>query len=608
MSKDSLKLISHRGPDGESFFEIDMGATSVFLGHRRLAIIDLDDRALQPMVSKSGRNVIVFNGEIYNYIEIRTRLEALGRVFRTQSDTEVLLEALEFWGLDALSELDGMFAFALLDIEAGNLTLARDPFGIKPLYYMHEHGNLSFGSEPRALLKSAGKDFRANEAAALKFYLDARYDDSTETFFDGVFQVLPGSLVQLDLPSGSLRKKQWFAPKWELTKPISGDSGLSSLEDSVRIQLRSDVPIAVALSGGVDSSAITGLASRMLASGSLTTFGFVSNDPSISEERYQLLASQSLGTEHVEVRIADGETWKSFKKSIDVLGEPCSSTSLSAQESVFSAMAARGFKVSLDGQGGDELFAGYEGYPEAKTLSALLARDFGAFQEHIAAARVEKRLPALVLGMIAEVIGVGTPRGKFARLVRLIMVHSNSLKGVRFWRSLSLYSQSKELFDVQLLAKKLKKGLQARLANDIWVNILPALLKHADRNSMAHSLESRVPFLSHRVAKIALQLAGDSQSWKPGKKVVLAHNLNGVVPSQILNRRDKVGFRSDDLSWDEIPDAEWASIRQALASQSWLSDKSIPSHVEQLQMTLGRERAIRLLALGYWIRKNLNGN
>ena len=370
------ELLEHRGPDDVG---LDVLAPAGFgsgrdpacigpdaqavLWHRRLSILDLSEAGWQPMSSADGRHHLILNGEIYNYLELRGELESLGIRFRSRSDTEVLLEAWRRWGTAVLPRLTGMFAFALLDVRERTLTLARDPFGIKPLLYSHWPGGFAFASEPKALLALPQVRRKVNAQRVYDYLRFGLTDHGTETMFSDLHSLPPAHWMEVSLDQAVASAPVCY---WELasderyagTFEQAADELRERFVDSVRLHLRSDVPVGAALSGGIDSTAIV-MAMRALEPGlELHTFSYVADDPELTEERWlDLAASACRATPH-KTSATPAQLGTDLDPLLRAQDEPFGSTSIHAQQRLIPLAREARIKVMLDGQGADELLGG----------------------------------------------------------------------------------------------------------------------------------------------------------------------------------------------------------------------------------------------------------
>ncbi len=584
--------LAHRGPDDHGFWGWDgrgrprtsrdtgpLAGSSVCLGHRRLSIIDLSETGHQPMSSHDGRLHIVFNGEIYNYVELRQELIALGHEFRSTSDTEVLLTAWCVWGQATLARLIGMFAFALVDLDARTMTLARDQFGIKPLYYVLHNGVLAAASEIKALWQLPGLPRRANPARLYHYLRSGWTDFGNETLLHDVHQLMPGHVVTLAIDRPLLVTPTCY---WRLSPCERPDRSLTEnaaelrrlFLDSVRLHLRSDVPIGSALSGGIDSSAIVAAIHHIEPNQEIHALSFVPPDPDLSEEKWiDLVGSHTAAHVH-KTSPTEQDLVNDLDHLVRTHDEPFGSTSIYAQYSVFRLARARGIKVMLDGQGADELFAGYRPYLGHRLASLLQLRQFANALRLIRNAR---RLPGSDPTLCHTALGKNVP----AQLKRLLRPKPS----IPPWLDIRWFVErnvSQDAVPSSVPESGPGHALRDELQRTLTLTSLPMLLRFEDRNSMAHSIESRVPFLTPAMAEFALSLPEEHLlSLHAQSKAVLRQALHGIVPAAILQRRDKIGFATPERRWlgavqpwvDRILTAEAAQRLPALnlpyVSQRW---------------------------------------
>ena len=554
--------LAHRGPDDRGFLQVSQSGGVIAgrepvavpqcrsaLVHRRLAIFDPTPASAQPMSSPDGRWHLVFNGAIYNYVELRGQLQKLGHTFRSSGDTEVLLAALSQWGVAALPRFVGMFALALLDTERRTLLLARDPFGIKPLYYAKTAAGLAFASEQKALLELPGVDRRADPQRLYDFLRWGLTDFGSETMLQGIAQVEPATWLEfswdaLQRPATQVYWNPQSAPPIEATFDEAAARLRELFLDSIRLHLRSDVPVGAALSGGIDSSGIV-CAMRHLAGAPLNlhTFCYVADDAAINEERYAQLAADAAGAELHRVHAGPADLQAELDELIDTQDEPFGSTSIFAQRRVFQAARQQGLKVMLDGQGGDELLGGYRYFIAGRAATLLRSGKL------IQAARLLRQAAALPSsghgpGTLLHALGLLLPPGLRNTAMRISGLAPNprwlnadwfAERGVR-------PSPPRQAEGPEYLSEQLRLSLQH--------TSLPALLRYEDRNSMAYGIESRVPFLTTALAEFALGLPERYIVGPDGTpKRLLRAALRGLVPDEIVNRRDKIGFATPESTW-----------------------------------------------------------
>lgn len=537
-----LDLMSHRGPDGDGVWRGAEGR--VLLGHRRLAVIDPTPAGAQPMTSADGAVALSFNGEIYNYRELRQRLRAEGVEFRTDCDTEVLLQAYLSWGEAALGELNGMFAFCLFDSRLRRLICARDRFGEKPLLFAVTPGYVAFASEYKALLTLDGVDGQIDEPRLLGFLSQPRQglDDGAETVFAGIRQVRGGEVLSVDIDSLAVSVRRY----WTLAASRAGER-LSAAEaavqfkdlltDSVRLRLRSDVPLGSCLSGGLDSSSIVCL-SRALIGPDQPYHVFIGRFPgsSADEGEYADQVVRATGATAHEV-VPDGDGFLASLADFVRMNElPVGSASQFAQWRVFQTAKQAGVTVLLDGQGGDEILGGYEQY-FAAYLAALRAQGENR-RAAVEEAAIRARYP-LALPDAGNRLKRGLPPGVRSALARVTGRGSDFRFGVR----------GDVAGDARHGAQPGMDPLRRALYADCFNGFLSALLRYGDRNSMAHSREVRLPFLDHRIAEFVFSLSPGHLMGDARTKRLLRDAMAGVVPDGIVTRWNKQGFLPPQDDW-----------------------------------------------------------
>lgn len=549
---EEMKLrMKHRGPDGEGTYVSRYGV----LGHRRLAVIDLE-QGNQPMICEEGRYVLVFNGEIYNYLELREELIKQGVCFRTNSDTEVLLQMLIRKREKVFDQLNGMFAFAFLDVETGEWILARDHFGIKPLYYTEAlNGQILFASEIKALLAHPQVQAAVNPEG-LNQYHTFQFCLNGGTLFKGVHKLDPGHALlgtggeirrdicywDADFSIDEHHTEKWFAE--ELARV---------LDDSVRIQLRSDVPLGTYLSGGMDSTAVTCLAAGHY-SGQLQSFtGRFTESASYDESEYAEIAAKQARATLNEVIPSAEDFVKYLPDIIHALDEPVAGPGVFPQFMV-SRMASEKVKVILGGQGGDEIFGGYARYLVGYLEQALKGAVYETQEEgrHLVnLASIIPNLPLLreYVPMMRDFWGSGLFEDMDARYFRLID-RSPDLFRLLTPDALQTYDREQIFAEFQCIFNHPDTHSYInKMTHFDFKTLLPALLQVEDRMSMVVSLESRVPILDKRVMDIVTG-APPQLKFKGGEtKSLLKRAIGNRIPKPILERRDKMGF--------PVPLTEW---------------------------------------------------
>jgi asparagine synthase (glutamine-hydrolysing) len=532
-----LTRIRHRGPDEEGIY-LDVG---LGLGSRRLSIIDLSG-GTQPIYNEDRSVVVVFNGEIYNYRELRSALESRGHTLATSSDTEVIVHLYEEAGDDCVHELRGMFAFALWDTRRKRLLLARDRLGIKPLYYANHRGQLVFGSEIKALLQHPAIEARPN-AEALGHFLSLKYVPAPQTMFDGIEALPPGTLLVCDQHGPKIRSYWQLRFAQRSTRPRSQASYehelASILRESVKLHLVSDVPFGAFLSGGVDSSTIVALMSGLL-SAPVKTFsvGFDGDGASFSELPYARLVAERYGTDHHEIVVRGRDLVDQAENVVWHLDQPIADPATLANYMV-SELARRHVKMVLTGEGGDELFAGYARHAGDK-LSPLFRRLPAAVKA--AALAMALRLPRLHRPKLA-LYALCQP-DEMSRLVNwfplFIPEMKNALLTDEFKAELN-GSSAAQVFADCLARTDATDPLSRMLFVDTSLWLPDDLLARGDKTSMAASIEARVPLLDHKLVEFAASVPAHLKVKGLTRKYLLKRVARPWLPPQILTRR-KQGF------------------------------------------------------------------
>lgn len=546
----ALHSLRRRGPDDTGVINWQSDLGMVGLGHTRLSIIDLSDGGHQPMTSPDGRFTIAFNGEIYNYRELREELISAGYNFRSKSDTEVLLVAWTAWGKACLPKLIGMFAFAVLDRSTGTLTCVRDAFGIKPFFYTTNTQGFSFASELPAVVMLRGTGADLNYQRTYDYLTHGDYDSNDETFIEGIFQLEPGKILLLNLINGSLDASQsWWTPKVESVANISLADAASELRrlflESVSQHLRSDVKLGAALSGGVDSSAVVCAMRHLEPDSTIHTFSFVAKDSPVSEESWIDIINKEVGAKSHKIFVEANELARDLDDMILAQGEPFGSTSIYAQYRVFKSAREAGITVTLDGQGADELLGGYNGYPGKRIHSML---DQGSLLDAVSFLRSWTKWPGRTLSHGLKLVVSDYVNDDLYQ--RLRQLAGSEIRPS--WLDCRLLEESgvRIRFPRVLPNDVTGRRLMSELAISSTRRGLPALLRHADRNSMHFSVESRVPFLTTPIADFLFSLPEEYLISAQGEtKYIFRQAMRGIVPDAVLDRRDKIGFATPEQKW-----------------------------------------------------------
>jgi asparagine synthase (glutamine-hydrolysing) len=584
------RAVAHRGPDGEGVEVVG----PVGFGHRRLAIIDLSDAGRQPMSAEDGRLRIVFNGEIYNYVELRDELTGLGERFRTATDTEVILAAYRRWGTRCVDRFNGMWAFAIHDTVAHTVFCSRDRFGVKPFYYAqvsYRGGEaFAFGSEIRQLLPLLPA-IRAERAVVRDFLFAGIDEPIVESYFEGV-RKLPGShSLTIDLRSGSisLQREYEIAPHPELAD-IDDDRAVElyrkRLQDSVRLRLRSDVPVGTCLSGGLDSSSVAALAARPYLDASGKAFRAitaVSEEPGNDETPFANAVAGAWGLDWITVRPQYRDFAATINEVVRTQEEPFGGPSICMQWFVMRAARQHGIPVMLDGQGGDETLLGYRRYFAPYLLDQLrLGGPMAMVREILACRREDAQLSTRAL--LTNLALQGLPLLNYAKLrVR-----------ARWMRQTPEIPQ--QLREEAVAARNL--GMLQRL--DIEHVNLPALLRFEDKNSMHFGVETRLPFLDWRAVETALSLPPRCKFRHGWTKWVLRRAMNDLLPAEVTWRRWKVGFEAPTTTWLR---AHAAPMLEAVLGSSLLTELGDRRKLERSYLSMHASTRWRLFSVAMWERE-----
>jgi asparagine synthase (glutamine-hydrolysing) len=550
------RVIEHRGPDDHGFMGWRRGnpgkctrdaneasGGQVGLIHRRLSILDLSPLGWQPMSSRDSRWTLVYNGEIYNYLELRAQLEVEGEVFVSHGDTEVLLAALIRWGEAALGRLIGMFAFALFDAQEGRLLLARDPFGIKPLFWARRHDGLAFASEMKGLLALDGISRDADLTQLYDFLQFGESDLDDRTFLKHVHQLLPGHLLRVRV--GERVEIDPPAPYWNLAVDEEVDVSFGEAVTAVRsaflrniaLHLRSDVPVGAALSGGIDSSAIVGSMRHLEPTLDLHSFSYYAEDESINEAHWIEQVTRATGAKSHVVRLADDSLACTLQRVIATQDEPFMTTSIAAQFLVFQSASNAGVRVMLDGQGADEMLAGYPTFYGPVIAQLLRAGRLSTAAGIWSALGRDPQISRKQVGRYVATSFIPRP-------IKQLLSDRVNRAAAPAWLDVDWFAQRGVTGAHR--PREVDSLLRTQLVRAVTGG-LRTLLRYEDRNSMAHSVESRVPFLTPEFAQLVLSLPAEYVVDSRGtRKAVFREAMRGLVPDTILDRRDKLGFQTPE--------------------------------------------------------------
>ncbi|MBX2912904.1 MAG: asparagine synthase (glutamine-hydrolyzing) [Cyclobacteriaceae bacterium] len=572
-------IVSHRGPDDEGYLLWDWDNKlqmyggrdtalqtlkayqyptipedtkdwKVGLGHRRLSILDLSPGGHQPMVLEEAGLAITFNGEIYNFIELRKELEQLGHQFKSGSDTEVILHAWATWGEQALHRFNGMFSFVLLDTRQQKLYAVRDRFGVKPLYYTQTPGYMAFASEVKQLRTLPAYRFQLDEQIAYEYLRYSLIDHSSQTFDVGIAQVMPGTMVTVDISTGDFKTSVWYTlqPKtWKGTEHEACDHFFELLKDSVKLRMHSDVPVGSALSGGLDSSTIVCLMREVLtdqgaADHLIKTITSCQEDKRYDEWGYANEVVDKVNAGAHKVFPSFEKLQHDLEKMMWHMDYPFGSTSQFSQWCVFEEAKKQGLTVMINGQGADEQLAGYGGNDMALYTGLLgqlkwreLSREIRSYRQYkghwptgFVLGALQYYMPAIVRKWVPDKYLV-------RKRVAQSWIIDNGYVPFSGWPG----------------------SLRESLYNQVAKLPLPSLLRYEDRNSMAFSVESRVPFMDYRLIEFTMGLPENLVYRNGERKYILRKSFRGKVPDNVLARKDKMGFVSAEERWIKQEGKEW---------------------------------------------------
>lgn len=554
------KTLAHRGPDDEKFIIFDSKNTkwrlfkrnepqdfkgNIGFAHRRLSIIDLSELASQPMKDEEGSLWIIYNGEIFNYLEIRNELVKLGHRFHTQSDTEVIIEAYKEYGKDCLKKFNGMWAFVIYDLRKNIIFGARDRFGIKPFFYHSSDKYFSFASEIKALLRLPWISAEPFLPVIKDYLFYSRVNTSKYTFFKEIYELEAGHLLEIDLNAGfDFKLSKWWDLKENLsTTPKNETENFEKFRDlflsAVKLRLRGDVPVGTCLSGGLDSSAIVSLANPFLREGNQKTFSAVYPGFEFDESSYVNEIANNYNLIPHKISFNGKNLLNDLDNVISAHDEPFTSTSMYAQWKVFQLAKQNGVTVTLDGQGADELLAGYPYFKMVYWSELFQKFAIPRFFKEISSD--SKSIPEFFLNLIMSFSGF---------LPHRRMIAFASAKDPQYHTSWI----NKEYFrETHLPHPPIKKMLDSRLNQRLYeifsFDGLPALIRYGDRNSMGHSIESRMPFLDYRLVSYIFSLSSEFKIRKGFSKYILRKALKEDIPAKISERKDKIGFETPEALW-----------------------------------------------------------
>ena len=572
ISNKQLEIISHRGPDYSKMIELH---DNIFIGHNRLSIIDLSSNSNQPMFSENKDHVIIYNGEIYNYLELKDELEKLGHIFNTSGDTEVLLHSYIEWGKKCLHKLNGMFVFLIFEKTTDKIFVARDRFGIKPIYFYQVGNKIAFGSEIKQFTTLKGFKAKININRAIDFISWRIFNHTNETMFNNVYQLRGGQYIEISINSldDSLLNNvhTWYSYKNLVEVEENGFDEEQNifnfrniLKNSVELRLRSDVPIATALSGGIDSSSLCSLVEN-ISPNSQTVFSSRSKNPELDEYAFakDVICKNNI-KEHRQFFLEHRNIFDEIERVVWYNDEPIASTSIAAQSKLFKKINSEKFKVVLNGQGSDEVIGTYGQinpfYNELKN-KGLLSRLFREIYFH----NQDNNFVYKILRTIKQLLTSYSAN----------LYPNNSVEIIN-----SDYINNK-LNPHNYLASEMGLDINASLKDYnifiLYTSSLPMLLQYDDRTSMRYSVESRVPYLDYKFIEYVMSISSLFKINNGVNKYILRRSLKDIIPTSIYNRKTKLGYATDQLAWSksELKKDMIARIKTACFNYSFINENKI---------------------------------
>lgn len=580
--KDMTKMMRHRGPDGEGFYF----HKNVAFGHRRLAIIDRSAAGYQPMNYAGGQYVITYNGEIYNYIEVREELKKLGYKFVSDTDTEVILAAYAEWGEQCVHHFNGMWAFAILDKKENTIFCSRDRFGVKPFYYIDTPELFVFASEIKPLLPFL-KQKTINKNLLSEFLLMGIADDTAHTFFNDIFKLVAGDNLTYCLRSNNKSISSYYRvtlnPQYINVRPEEAvDIYMHLLQDAIELRLRSDVPVGTCLSGGLDSSTITSIAAskyQSLVDNPFTAITAISEQESNNEAQYAEKIVNSSKIRWLKVQPSYDQFLSCLPKVVLAQEEPFSSTSMIMQYCVMQAAREHGIPVLLDGQAADETLLGYERYYINQLMLSFRQYGIKSFFDDIRMTRRNNTKMTFFNMMLLTLTSFN-----FMRFQRYRYQHRYLLSRPAYPQTLTQYSLN--LLDMFNLQKF-----------EIERMPLLSLLRYEDKNSMAHSIETRLPFLDYRLVEAALSFPMNCKINSGWTKWLLRKGIESQMPSSIAWRKNKIGFEGPDSIWLK----KHAEIMYStVVGSDMLNSLAKPGALKKNYLILKKSVQWRLYSLALW--------
>lgn len=535
------KKISHRGPDKEKFINSknfknynNKFSTNFLAGFRRLKIIDLSNKANQPMVY-SDKYFIIFNGEIYNYIEIKKILIKNRYIFKTKSDTEVILAAYDFWGIKCFNYFNGMWSLIIFDLKRNKFIACRDRYGVKPLYYRKLNDNYYFSSEVKQLLL-LNKNNKVNKQTLSRYLHDDLSSNDDQTFVKNIYQVKPGCYINFDAQNFKFKKLKWYKFKKKKSKNRDTNADVRNiLEKSVKLRLRSDVKIGISLSGGIDSSTIASIIANIKKKSykSIYTFSSRSKDEN-DEYNYVKEFNKKYNFKNIPITLSFNNFKTDFLKIVKQHDQPISNLSIFSEWEVFKKLKSKNIKVNIDGHGADEQLCGYENFLSLYILECI-----------------KKFELKLIYQFFSEILNSNI-KNKFLFTTK-IFFNLLPQKIINFLKDLNRQKIKKNWINLKSEKIKKEKFHKNLVLNQNFLQFfftsLPKQLNWSDINSMSHSIETRSPFMDYNFVERTLPLPMKYKIRGTKSKYVLREAFKSIIPNKIYNRNFKVGFMAPGELW-----------------------------------------------------------
>ena len=562
--KKGCDAMNHRGPDDSGLFSKDYNTISIVLGHKRLSIIDLDSRSKQPFYFDNS--VLIFNGEIYNFLKIRNELIELGHYFKTSSDTEVLSHALRQWGTKALNKLEGMWAFAWFDIKKNELILSRDRFGEKPLYIWKTNEGIFFASEIQALKKIVGLNPTINLNHMQRFLVNGykSLHKYKETFFNEIFELSKGNYAKID-HSLKINEKSYWKPKFNENKNLTFDDCKNLVRETlikaVQKQLQSDVPLAFCMSGGVDSNSLMAISKKIF---NYDVHGFTvdSSDPRYSEKKMVLSTIKDLNIKNTFIEPNKKNFLKNLKSLICNRASPVYTIANFCHSELMRSISNKGYKVCIGGAGADELFSGYYDHHlfylrQIKNDKKLFKKSLNNWKNKI----------------------LKITRNPFLKDYKTFLSDKKPRNHI-FLNNEIFSSFLKSGWRERFVESKFTSGeLRNRMLNEIFNETIPAILHEEDLNAMSYSIENRTPFLDNKLFEACSLIPTKFLINNGETKSVLRESMKGIVLDKVLKNTKKVGFNASILELMNFKDPK---VRSEILDDSKIFEFVDKGKIEKL--------------------------